>query len=80
MMSTTPSLKVEEKMETPIGQTLYGDYYCYVKAHPIDTWNKPTAILYGLDDYVSESDVVSEFVKCYHCELNVLEHGEHYSY
>ncbi len=71
-------LKVEKEILTPIGQTLYWDYYCYVKSHPIDTWNKPTAILYGSDDNLSEFDVVLDFAKRYHCKLQVLEHGEHY--
>lgn len=71
-------LKTEKVIETPIGQTLYWDYYCYVKSNPIEAWNKPTAILYGSDDNLSEFNVVSEFVKRYHCKLNVLEHGEHY--
>jgi len=71
-------LEAEKEIETPIGQTLYWDYYCYVKSHPIDTWNKPTAILYGSNDNLSEFNVVSEFVKRYHCMLHVLEDGEHY--
>lgn len=71
-------LKVEKEIETPIGQTLYWDYYCYVKSNPIETWDKPTAILYGSDDNLSEFDVVSDFVERYHCKLHVLEHGEHY--
>ncbi|MDD2619824.1 MAG: alpha/beta hydrolase [Syntrophomonadaceae bacterium] len=71
-------LKIENEIETPIGHTLYWDYYFYVKTHPIDTWDKPTAILYGSDDNISEFVVVSEFAQRYHCKLQVLEHGEHY--
>lgn len=71
-------LKAEKEIETPIGQTLYWDYYCYVKSHPINTWNKPTAILYGSDDNISQFDVVMDFAKSYHCKLQVLERGEHY--
>ena len=71
-------LKADKEIETPIGQTLYWDYYCYVKSHPVDTWNKTTAILYGSNDDISEFDVVSEFAKRYHCGLQVLENGEHY--
>ena len=71
-------LEVEKEIETPIGQTLYWDYYCYVKSHPIDTWDIPTAILYGSDDNLSEFNVVYEFIKRYNCKLHVLEHGEHY--
>jgi alpha-beta hydrolase superfamily lysophospholipase len=71
-------LKVEKEIETPIGQTLYWDYYYYVKSHPISTWNKPTAVLYGSQDNLVEYNVVSEFVKSHNCRLDVLEHGEHY--
>ncbi|WP_036938429.1 alpha/beta hydrolase [Pseudobacteroides cellulosolvens] len=71
-------LKAEEEIETPIGQTLYWDYYCYVKSHPIENWDKPTAILYGSDDNLTEVNVIYEFVKRYNCKLNVLEQGEHY--
>jgi esterase/lipase len=71
-------LKAEKEISTPIGQTLYWDYYCYVKSHPINTWNKPTAILYGSNDNLCEFDVVSAFASRFHCELKVMEHGEHY--
>ncbi|WP_346887386.1 alpha/beta hydrolase [Clostridium sp. UBA1056] len=71
-------LKSEKEIPTPIGQTLYWDYYCYVKEHPIVTWNNPTSILYGADDNLCELDVVSAFVKCFDCDLQVMENGEHY--
>jgi alpha-beta hydrolase superfamily lysophospholipase len=71
-------LELEKKIETPIGQPLYWDYYCYVTSHPIDNWDIPTAILYGSDDNLTEFEVVSKFVKRYHCKLQVLEHGDHY--
>ena len=69
---------MEHEIETPIGQTLYWDYYSYVKSHPIETWDKPTAILYGSDDDISEFAVVSDFAKRFQCKLLVLENGEHY--
>ena len=71
-------LRTEKEIETPTGQTLDWDYYCYVRSHPIDLWDKPTAILYGSADQITEFDVVSEFAKRYHCALRVLEDGEHY--
>lgn len=71
-------LKIEKEIETPIGQTLYWDYYCYVKSNPINKWDKPTEILYGSDDNLSEFDVVSDFVERYDSKLQVLENGEHY--
>ncbi|QXE17984.1 carboxylesterase [Clostridium sp. 001] len=71
-------LKSEKEILTPIGQTLYWDYYCYVKEHPITVWNKPTSILYGSEDNLCEFDVVDSFVKRFNCNLQVMEQGEHY--
>ncbi|NEU29089.1 alpha/beta hydrolase [Paenibacillus ottowii] len=75
---TEDRLKVEKEISTPIGRTLYWDYYCYVKSHPIDIWNKPTAILYGSADDLCEYDVISTFASRFHCQLKVMEHGQHY--
>lgn len=71
-------LKLEKEISTPSGQTLYWDYYCYVKEHPIVDWNSPTSILYGSEDNLCEFDVVSAFVKSFDCDLRVMEQGEHY--
>ncbi|MCH5138737.1 alpha/beta fold hydrolase [Clostridiaceae bacterium UIB06] len=71
-------LETEKEIPTPIGQTLYWDYYCYVKEHPIVIWNKPTSILYGSEDNICEFDVVSDFAKGFNCDLEVMEKGEHY--
>lgn len=71
-------LRVEKEISTPIGQTLYWDYYCYVKEHPIVSWNNPTSILYGSEDNLCEFDVVSAFTKRFDCDFQVMEHGEHY--
>ena len=71
-------LKTEKEVSTPIGQTLYWDYYCYVKEHPIVAWNNRTSILYGSEDNLCEFDVVSMFAKRFDCDLQVMEHGEHY--
>jgi hypothetical protein len=71
-------LQAEKEVSTPIGQVLYWDYYCYVKEHPINFWDKPTAILYGSDDDLCEFDTVSNFAQQFNCDLTVMEHGEHY--
>ncbi|MBI4857837.1 MAG: alpha/beta hydrolase [Acetobacterium woodii] len=71
-------LQTEKEVTTPIGQILYWDYYCYVKEHPINSWNKPTAMLYGSNDDLCEFDTVSNFAQQFNCDLTVLEHGEHY--
>lgn len=71
-------LKKEQEIPTPIGETLYWDYYCYVKEHPVETWNAPTSILYGSGDSLCEFEIVSEFAGRFHCNLQVMENGEHY--
>lgn len=72
--------QLKDKGEIPIpnNQPLYWDYYCYVKEHPIEKWNAPSAMLYGSDDTICEYDVVIKFVEKFHCDLQILEHGEHF--
>lgn len=72
------SLKEEKEIPTPAGQTLYWDYYSYVKAHPIVKWDVPTCILYGGKDTLSERDCVEVFVKKHGANLTVLEEAEHF--
>ncbi|MFB0921751.1 MAG: alpha/beta hydrolase [Oscillospiraceae bacterium] len=71
-------LKAEKEIPTPIGPTLFWDYYSYVKANPIEKWENPTAILYGSEDNLSELDVVVGFSEKFNSSLTILEHGEHY--
>ncbi len=75
---TEQQLQEQQIIPTPIGQTLYWDYYCYVKAHPVDEWGIPTHILYGSGDDLCEADIISEFVKRFSCELETVQGAEHY--
>ena len=71
-------LRTEQEIKTPIGKTLYWDYYCYVKEHPIISWKTPTSILCSSEDNINETDVVSAFAKRFECDLQVMLNGEHY--
>jgi len=71
-------LKEKREISTPMGETLYWDYYCYVRENPIDKWNVPTAILYGSEDNLTEREIVESFTKRFSCDLTVLEGGEHW--
>ena len=71
-------LKAEKVIETPIGVTLYWDYYRYVKSHPVNAWSVPTSILYGSEDNVCDYNTVSSFSKQFNCNLKIMEGGEHY--
>ncbi|MDL2288230.1 alpha/beta hydrolase [Oscillospiraceae bacterium OttesenSCG-928-F05] len=75
----TPALlEAEGEIPTPMGKTLYWDYYRYVRDHPVDKWPIPTAILCGERDGVSEYDRVSAFASRFGAELTVMKDGEHF--
>lgn len=71
-------LKERQRIPTPMGETLDWNYYCYVKEHPVNRWEVPTAILYGSKDHLTEPHIIDEFVKRYHADLTVLQGSEHY--
>ena len=71
-------LEQEKEVPTPIGQTLYWDYYCYVKENPIEKWDVPTQILYGEKDDTCEFDTIKNFTERFNCDLKIVPDGEHY--
>lgn len=71
-------LRTQQEIPTPIGKTLYWDYYCFVKENPITCWHPNTSILYGSEDNLTDHEVINAFVNKFACNLSVLEHGEHY--
>jgi esterase/lipase len=75
---TEEELKEKQQIETDFGQTLYWDYYEYVKENPIEKRNSRASILYGANDDLQSQENMQEFVKKFGCELTVLEDGEHY--
>ncbi|MBU2712998.1 alpha/beta hydrolase [Zooshikella harenae] len=75
---TEGRLQSEQEISTPIGHTLYWDYYCYVKEHPIINWNIPTAILYGSADELCELYTIFSFSNRFNCNLTVLKDGKHF--
>lgn len=75
----TPEMLAEKReIASPVGQTLYWDYYCYVKEHPVDHWEAPTRILYGELDNLSERSIVEDFAARFGCALEVVEGAEHF--
>ena len=75
---TEEELKLKQEIKTDFGQTLYWDYYEYVKNNPITNWNKKTYILYGSKDNMQEQNIIQDFSNDFKCELSILENGEHY--
>lgn len=73
---TVKSLEKQQQVETAV-KVLYWDYYQYVISHPI-IWNKPTFILYGTNDTVSEFEYVSRFAESSHAEISLFKDGDHF--
>ncbi|MDL2259075.1 alpha/beta hydrolase [Eubacteriales bacterium OttesenSCG-928-K08] len=69
-------LEKEQEVTTPIN-TLYWHYYQYVLRHPVK-WDKPTALLYGAKDELSEYETVSAFAERCNANMTVLDDSEHF--
>ena len=75
---TPDQLREQGEICSCVGQMLYWDYYCYVKAHPIDRWTPPTRILYGEQDNLCERETVERFALRFSCGLEIVPGGEHF--
>ena len=76
--TTEEMLKEKQEIKTDFGQTLYWNYYEYVKNNPITNWNIKTSILYGNKDNLQDENTIKDFCNKFNCELSILENGEHY--
>ena len=75
---TEKDLEEKHEIKKDFGQTLYWDYYKYVKENPIVNWNKKTFILYGDKDNLQDENTIKDFCNKYNCELSIFENGEHF--
>lgn len=75
---TEKELNEKQEIKTDFGQTLYWDYYLYVKENPITNWNKKTYILYGNKDNMQNESIIKDFSNEFNCDLTILKNGEHY--
>jgi esterase/lipase len=73
---TEERLEKENEIPTPI-DILSWDYYCYVKAHPIEKWSSPTSILYGSLDQLQSRAIMDHFSSNFRCDLTVSEGSDH---
>lgn len=71
-------LEREGAIPTPMGQTLYWDYFCYVRDHPIRRWPIPTEILVGGRDTLCDRAVTTAFAERFSCRLRTAEPAEHW--
>lgn len=75
---TPEELEARREIPTPIGETLSWGYYTYVREHPVDVWNSPTAILYPELDNLTELAVVEDFKRRFGAAVEIVSGGEHY--
>lgn len=75
---TKQVLQERETVETAFGETLSWRYYQYARANTIQTWPWPTSILYADRDNLTERHTVDGFTARFHCDLAVMERGEHW--
>ena len=75
---TEKQLQEKQEISTNFGQTLYWDYYLYIKENKISLWNKDTYILYGDNDIMQDYKAIKNFSNKFNCKLSVLKDGEHY--
>lgn len=75
---TEEELQARETIPTDFGETLSWRYYQYAREHPIETWPSPTSILYAEKDNLTSRQEVDRFVQRFHCDLTVIEDGEHW--
>jgi len=76
--TTENELREKQEIETDFGQTLYWDYYEFVRNNPITNWNIKTHVLYGDNDNLQDENIIRKFCNMFDCDLSIMESGEHY--
>ena len=73
---TEERLRQEGEIDTPV-DTMSWRYAAWVKAHPVNSWPHPTAILYAERDNMQSLRVMQEFAQRFGCQLTVAPGCEH---
>lgn len=74
---TEQELQQQQTIRTDFGETLYWEYFTFVKEHPIH-WGTPTEILYAEHDHMTSRATVDHFVRTHNARLTVMPDGEHW--
>lgn len=74
---TEDELQDKKEIQTPFGETLSWEYFCYTSENPI-VWNIPTDILYGENDNLTSYTTIIEFARQRNATLTVMKNGEHW--
>ena len=74
---TEKELEEKKEIKTSFGEVLSWQYFCYARKNPI-LWNKPTHILYGEKDNLTDIETISDFAKQNKATLTIMLNGEHW--
>lgn len=75
---TEAQLRERGEIATDFGQTLSWNYLTWERAHPIESWERPTAILYAGRDNMTSRETIERFSSAHAAALTVMESGEHW--
>lgn len=71
-------LERKKEIKTDFGQVLSWDYLCWVRQHRVSAISGKTEMLYGTKDDIVPFETVEKFALKNHCNLTVMEGGEHW--
>ena len=74
---TEDELRARREIPTEFGETLYWDWLCDVRSHPLQ-WTVPTCILYGARDSLTPPETMTAFAARTGAQLTVMPGGEHW--
>lgn len=74
---TEQELEEKKEIKTSFGEVLSWQYFCYIRKNPI-IWKKPTHILYGEKDNLTDTETIFSFAAQTKATLTVMPNGEHW--
>lgn len=74
---TEKELEEKKEIKTSFGEVLSWQYFWYVRQNPV-RWEKPTHILYGEKDNLTDTETISSFAKNIKASLKIMPKGEHW--
>lgn len=74
---TEQELKAKKIIETSFHQTLYYDYYKFIKDNPVSNFKNKVFILYGNEDNLQSESLVKNFAESNDALIEIVD-SEHY--
>lgn len=75
---TEKELEDKKIIETDFSQPLSWQYLLYAREHAIKSWDVNTKVLYAEQDNLTDLATVNAFADRFHCDLSIMQKGEHW--